>query len=322
MNILEQQEHSCPECKSALIDDMQNGETICSSCGMVVADQVEDRGPDMANAIMDDKEKLSRATGLSTLSQHDLGITTEIAIGTKDFSGKPINRAVAHQMTNLRKWQQRVRIATSKERRLANVLTKINVACCALGFSRNLLETASLIYRNYDALVDVRNRSVVSISSAAIYMACKQCNVVRSLDEICRETCPVQEIRTKSKLAAKYYRSMVMELGQVSMPAVPLEKYIAKIANLTNTEVRVERLALELATKTKVSGIADGKTPNGIAAAYLYIASALLGHNVPQRDVATAATVSEVTVRNRCKEIMNLFTFKVVLRPSLAKTMC
>ena len=36
MNTLEKQ--NCPECRSTLVDDMQNGEIICSGCGIVVDD--------------------------------------------------------------------------------------------------------------------------------------------------------------------------------------------------------------------------------------------------------------------------------------------
>jgi transcription initiation factor TFIIB len=88
---------------------------------------------------------------------------------------------------------------------------------------------------------------------------------------------------------------------------------------MTQTEVRVERLALEIAEKTKKGSIADGKAPNGIAAAYLYVASVLLGQNVLQRDVSSIAGVTEVTIRNRCKEILTYYKLKITLRPSLAK---
>ena len=118
MNILQTQ--NCPECKSSLIDDMQNGEIICSGCGVVVDDQITDSGPETISSNLEDKMKLARATGQTTYSQHDLGITTEISISAKDFSGKRINHEVANQMNHLRKWQQRVRVSTPKERRLAN----------------------------------------------------------------------------------------------------------------------------------------------------------------------------------------------------------
>ena len=317
MNILETQ--SCPECKSTLVDDIQNGEIICSGCGVVVADQIADFGPETISSNLEDKMKLARATGQTTYSQHDLGITTEISLGTKDFSGKTINHEVANQMHNLRKWQQRIRVSSPKERRLANVLAKMGKTCDSLNLSKNVLETASMIYRNLDGHVDVKGKSVVSITAATIYMACKQCAVIRSLEEICRGMCPAKDVKSKTKLAARYYRTIVMEMGQFTAPVVTMDKYISKIANMTQTEVRVERLALEIAEKTKDSSISDGKAPNGIAAAYLYVASVLLGQNVLQRDVSNVAGVTEVTIRNRCKEILTSYKLKITLRPSLTK---
>lgn len=317
MNILETQSN-CSECNSSLIDDTQNGERICSGCGVVVLEQMADYGPETKSSNLEDKMKLARATGSTTYSQHDLGIATEISMGAKDFSGKTINSNVASQMHNLRKWQQRVRVSNPRERRLANVLARIGETCQNLSLAKNVLETSSMIYRSLDGKIEVKGKSVVSISAATIYMACKQCNVVRSLEEICRGICTPDEVKSKTKLAAKYYRTMVMELGSIAVPTVTMDKYISKIANLTNTDVRVERLALEIAEKTKNNSLADGKAPNGIAAAYLYVSSILLGKNVLQRDVSTVAGVTEVTIRNRCKDILSSYQINVTLRPSLA----
>ena len=316
MNMIETQ--NCPECKSTLVDDMQNGEIICSGCGVVVDDQIADFGPETTSSSFEDKVKLARATGQTTYSQHDLGITTEISFGTKDYSGKAITHDVASQMHNLRKWQQRVRISTPKERRLANVLAKMGETCDSLSLSKNVLETTSMIYRSLDGHMDVKGKSVASMTAATIYMACKQCDVVRSLEEICRATCQPKDVKSKTKLAARYYRTMVMEMGHIHAPIVTMDKYISKIANVTQTEVRVERLALEIAEKTKNNSIADGKAPNGIAAAYLYVASVLLGQNIRQRDVSNVAGITEVTIRNRCKEILTSYKLKITLRPSLA----
>ena len=309
----------CPECESTVIDDVQNGERICSGCGVVVAEQMADYGPEAKSSSLEEKMKLARATGQTTYSQHDLGITTEISISTRDFSGKSINSEVANQMNNLRKWQQRVRVSSPRERRLSNVLATIGETCNVLTLPKNVLETASLIYRNLDGKIDVKGKSVASISAASIFMACKQCYVVRSLEEICASIYTTKDLKSKTKLAARYYRDMVMELGALSSPVVTMDKYISKIANLTKTDVRVERLALEISEKTKDRNFADGKAPNGIAAAYLYVASILLGQNVLQRDVSSVAGVTEVTIRNRCKEILTNYRLCVTLRPSLAK---
>ena len=310
----------CTVCKSSVVDDTQNGERICSGCGIVVSEQMEDSGPETIGSNLEDKTKLARATGQTTYSQHDLGITTEISMQSTDYSGKKINSEVAGQMKRIGQWQKRVRISSSRERRLSNVLAKISEICQTSSLPKNVLETASLIYRSLDGKnIKVKGKSVVSISAAVVYMACKRCDVVRSLDEIVREFCQPKDVKSKTKLAAKYYRTMTMELDFAYVPAVTTEKYISKIANMTNTDVKVERLALEISKKTKDRYLSDGKAPNGIAAAYLYVASILLGQSVLQRDASTVSGVTEVTIRNRCKEILTNYKLSVTLRPSFAK---
>jgi transcription initiation factor TFIIB len=310
----------CTVCNSSLVDDAENGEIICSGCGIVMAEHMEDHGPEARSNSLEDKMKLARATGQTSYSQHDLGITTEISIGTTDFSGKKINAEMASQMHRIGKWQQRVRVSSSRDRRLSNVLSTISEICNGCSLPKNVIETASIIYRSLDGKnIQVKGKSVISISAAVVYMACKQCDVIRSLEEILREVCQPKVVKSKTKLASRYYRMLVMELGTVKTPMVTMDKYISKIANMTNTETRVERLAIEIADKTKDRNLADGKAPNGIAAAYLYVASILLGQSVLQRDISSVSGVTEVTIRNRCKEILTSFKLKVALRPTLAK---
>jgi len=122
-------ETKCTVCNSSLIDDRDYGEIICSGCGIVMAEHMEDHGPEAKSNSLEDKMKLARATGQTSYSQHDLGITTEISIGTKDFSGKTINAEMKSQMHRLGKWQTRVRVASSRDRRLSSVLGKISEIC-------------------------------------------------------------------------------------------------------------------------------------------------------------------------------------------------
>ena len=307
---------SCRECLSPLVDDYQSGEIVCSRCGVVAHDQIPDSGPEAGGSFSEERTKLARATGQATFTQHDLGISTDIDASSRDFSGKPINRTVMAHMNNLRRWQQRVRVSGSRERRVANILIKIGNACNALSLPKNVVETSSMIYRSLDERVDLKGKSVTGMSAAVIYMACKQCGVIRSIEEITGGLCQPREVRAKSKLAARYYRSLVMEVGSSRSTLMPMEKYISKISNISETDVRVERLALRLADKTRNHEIVDGKDPNGIAAAYLYIASILLGHDTIQRDISGTAGVTEVTIRNRCKEILGAYSIRITLKPS------
>ncbi len=315
----------CPECRSALVDDEHNGEVICSCCGIVVTEQTEYHGPDASMVDEGGLIKNTRTSGHVTYAMHDLGMTTEISIGGKDFSGKAIGRKVASQVKQMRMWQQRVRVTSAKDRRLTNVLMKIGEICRSASLPENVVETAAMAYRDLDDRLSLRCKSISGVAMAVTYMACKRCDVVRSITEMCMSTYapdeekPGKEIKAKAKLAARYYREMVMEAGQYKTPAMSLGKYIAKISNMTNTDARVERLALEMAEKTEDSEKSGGKSPSGIAAAYLYVASILMGQPMVQREVSAVAGVTDITIRNRCKEMLAGHRLKIVLRPSLAR---
>ena len=107
---------------------------------------------------------------------------------------------------------------------------------------------------------------------------------------------------------------MVIELGTVMAPSTSINTYISRIANVTKIDARVERTALELAEKMGTGGIMDGKAPNGIAAAYLYIATNLLGHRMVQREISDTAQITEVTIRSRCKEMLEHYKLQITLK--------
>lgn len=308
---------NCPECDNSLVHDVDCGEKICSGCGVVVEERTAYYGHESSSSEPEDRLRNSRAAGQVTLMQHDFGISTEIADTGRDYSGRPINSEIAGKIYNMRRWQTRVRVSKPRDRRLVNVLTRISEMCDNMGLPNNVAETASMVYREVERQMGIKNKSIVAVSAAVIQMACKRCGVIRSPEEICRSVCAPAEARKKARLASRFYREMAIELGPVAAPALSIDKYISKISSMTRTDVRVERLALEIAEKTKGGRVSDGKAPNGIAAAYLYVASTLLGQTVLQRDISGAAGVTEVTIRNRCKEILAEKRVRIVLRPSL-----
>ncbi len=356
---------NCPECNSGLIHDFSKGEFLCQNCGYVVLDEVNDYGPESISKDFEEKNRIARASGAMSFSQHDYGLRTEIGSGLKDYGGKAINSQMAEHLTNLRKWHSRIRVSSSKDRRLANVLSKITETCSNLSLPKILIETAAMIYRNYEKNKDAKGKSVSCISAATIYLACKRCSIVRSLDEIVDATGIPSNDRSTLKLASKYYRMMSMELGiyntnfseqdnQNNQPQnnekptscflskyklintgdpssitkqknigngishfLSIDHYIAKLINLAKLDTRIERLAIDLAHKTSKNLLVDGKSPNGIAAAYIYLSSVLLGMNILQIDVSGLAGVTEVTIRNRCKEILCSSKIIITIKPTL-----
>ena len=357
---------NCPECNSSLIHDFSKGEFLCQKCGYVVLDEVNDYGPESISKDFEEKTRIARASGTLSFSQHDYGLRTEIGSGLKDYGGKAINSQMAEHLTSLRKWHSRIRVSSSKERRLSNVLSKITETCSNLSLPKILIETAAMIYRNYEKNKEAKGKSVSCISAATIYLACKRCSIVKSLDEIVEATGISSNDRSSLKLASKYYRMLSMELGMyngnfseqdgknnhdqntdksktsfflskyqvikshdntyISKPknmlngishSLSIDHYIAKLINLAKLDTRIERLAIDLAHKTAKNLLVDGKSPNGIAAAYIYLSSVLLGMNILQIDVSGLAGVTEVTIRNRCKEILCSSKIIITIRPTL-----
>jgi transcription initiation factor TFIIB len=258
-------------------------------------------------------------------------------------------------MNRSRKWHSRLRVNSSKERRLSNVLSKINELCSVLCLRKTITETASMIYRNFENNNKAKGKSITCIASATIYLACKRCGVVRSIEEIVQAAGISEFDKSSVKLASRYYRSMVMEMNKVnqskymgtsvpttnysehtdldtgpnsnimspsysqisSIPSMfAIDNYISKLSNIAKIDTKIERLALEIAQKTNNNFFSDGKAPNGLAAAYIYLASVLLGINLLQIDVSNFAGVTEVTIRNRCKDILNNFKLVVNAKPA------
>jgi transcription initiation factor TFIIB len=337
--------NTCPECQSHLVHDHSKGEYICQNCGYVVMEQAFDYGPESHSFDFEEKTKSVRASGYTSISLHDYGLRTEIGVGSRDYSGKSINHQIAEQMNSMRRWHSRIRVASPKERRLSNVLSKINEICSGMSLSKTVMETAAMLYRNFETMSEAKGKSIMCIAAASIYLACKRCSIVRSLEEIVKAEGTIDEDRSTLKLASKYYRMMVIEMGvfttqgslgngtakHISAPAlnaplvaqsklVPvtlaIDQYISKLINLAKIDTRVEKLAIDLAHKTNSNLIADGKAPNGLAAAYIYLAALLLGINLLQMDISTLARVTEVTIRNRCKDILTNFRLRVTVRPA------
>jgi transcription initiation factor TFIIB len=322
----------CSECGANLIQDHSKGEYICEKCGCVVMDQIEDLGRESNATDFEEKSKNARASGSTSLALHDFGLRTEIAYGSKDYAGKSIDYQMAETMNSIRKWHVRSRIVSPQERRLSNVLTKINETCAAMSLPKLLVETSAMLYRNFESSCEAKGKSIACMAAATIYLACKKCSVVRSLEEIVEATGVTDQDRSSAKLASKYYRMMVMEMGvfteqapataasasqqsQTQAVALAIDHYISKLANMAKIDTKVERLAIDVAHKTDDHLLADGKAPNGLAAAYIYIASMLLGVNILQRDVSSLSGVTEVTIRNRCKDILTGFKMTVTVRP-------
>jgi transcription initiation factor TFIIB len=305
---VETPEGRCPTCGRWLIGDSYQGETVCPSCGYVVNEHMEDTGPEWKAIDPEDKAKRVRVGAPRMIALHDFGLTTDIGYGMRDSQGKSLDREGRNQYYRLKKWQRRVRTTTA-ERSLSIVLQKITEVSNTLNLPKNVLETAAQIYRESARMNVAKSKSIIGMTAASVYMSCRKCGVGRSLKEIARAA------HIDKRTVAKYYRLVLNEVEKDYVPPPSIWKYISKMVNMAKIDPRVERAALRLASETNDSKISSGKAPAGLAAAYVYMASIMLGAHLPQREIADVAEVTEVTIRNRCREILEAYEIRQILKP-------
>ncbi|MBI2127313.1 MAG: transcription initiation factor IIB [Thaumarchaeota archaeon] len=298
----------CPNCRRPLIGDYDKGELLCSHCGLVVLDHIQDSSPEWKALDPEEKLKRVRVGAPRTLALHDFGLTTEISQVSRDSGGNSLAPYMRQSLESMRKWQRRIRTSNSQERGLSEVLSRITEFSEALSLPSNTVETAAHIYRTSVKMKFAKSKSIAGMAAASVYLACRQCGVGRTLKEIAKAA------NIDKGAVAKYYRLILREVKMDYVPPHPVQKYISKLVNLAHIDTKVERLALSLAADMKDSKLSSGKAPAGLAAAYIYISAVMQGYRLPQREIAEVAEVTEVTVRNRCREILDNFTIRQRLK--------
>lgn len=298
---------TCPECTSnRIMRDYESAEIVCMNCGFVVDAQIADRGPEWRAFDEDQRTKRIRVGAPLTYTIHDKGLSTMIDWHDKDIYGKSLSPGQKAQVYRLRKWQRRIRVSDATERNLAFALSEITKIANNLGLPKNIIETASVIYRKAVKERLIRGRSIQGVTSAAIYLACRQCRLARTLDEIAT----VSGINKKE--VGRSYRFLVKELDYFIPPVRP-NQYITKFSNHLTMAGKVEEIAHKILAGAKAKKLTSGRGPTGIAAAASYIASVLTGERKTQREIAEIAQVTEVTIRNRYKELAELLRFQISL---------
>jgi transcription initiation factor TFIIB len=297
----------CPECDSNdLIRDYEAGELVCKSCGMVASSKLFDYGPEWRAFNLEQREKRTRVGAPLTWTIHDKGLSTTIDWTDRDIYGRGLSPEQRSQAYRLRKWNRRSKVSGASEKNLAYALSELTKVAYKLNLPRNVLETSSVIYRQVVRKRLIRGRSIQGVVAASIYMACRQCNVIRSLEEVGNAA------NISKKENGRNYRFLLRNL-ETRVPPVEVKSYISKFVNQLALSGTVENLAMQILEQAMVMRLTGGRGPAGMAAAATYIASILTNERRTQGEIARGAQVTEVTIRNRYKEL----TQKLVIEMDL-----
>lgn len=301
----------CPECTSKnLIHDYDTGETICGDCGLVLYDQMLDKGPEWRAFTQEEKASKSRVGAPTSYSIHDKGLSTVISQVDRDAFGRKLPVATRLQMWRLRKWQIRSRVHSSSDRNLAQAMSELDRLSGTMNIPTQIKEKAAVIYRRILEKGLVRGRSINAIAAASLYAACRRNETPRTLREISEASL------VNKKDVARCYRLLLQELD-VHMPIADPLTYVSKIAEKNGISGKTQGTAIAILRAARRKRVVSGKDPMGLAAAALYIACLQNSEKITQKDIAEAAGVTEVTIRNRYKALKTQLNLEVPDRVSI-----
>ena len=282
----------CPECGSInLYYDDQQGEVICNDCGLVVEEKIVDTSQEMQGSFEGDEKKGRGGAPLSE-QKFDKGLTTNVGEISDIYKLKGDE---TRKFLRLKKWQERV--STSIERNLRLAMAELRRVASFLNLPSVVRDEASRVYNFVLQRGLVRGRSMESVIAACIYYACRSYNIPRTLDEISNAS------DVERKEIGRTYRFIVRKMGIKTKPSSPKD-YISRFASVLHLSPKTQNEALKILKKAESSELTSGRGPAGIAAAALYVAALLNDEKKTQREVADVAGITEVTIRNRYKELL------------------
>ncbi len=297
----------CSECGSEkLIRDYEKGEIICGTCGLIIAENMYDVGPEWRAFDAEQKEKRARGGAPIKLTKPNKGLVTEIDQYNRDIRGGKISQKKQPQLYRMRKWHKRISISTSLERNLVIALAELDRIASSLGLPENVKESAALLYRKAVKAELIRGRLIESVVAAVVYAICRMRGIPRTLDEIAKSS------GTEKKEIGRAYRFVKGELG-IDVPLTDPSQYVPKFSASLKLSGDVQETAVKLIRKSLKKGLISGRGPTGVAAAALYIAAAMHKEKRTQKEVADVAGVTEVTIRNRYRELKKELNLKVDL---------
>lgn len=270
--------------------DPYAGEQLCGSCGFVYAEKMEESGPEWR--IRSDETDRSRVGAGTSLTMHDMGLSTIIGNTDKDASGNRLKSSMKSMVKQLRLWDSRTQAGSSSQRSLRQALNELIKLKSKLALTESIVEDAAYLYRKSMEKKLVQGHSTNGMMGACLYAACRNSETPRTFYDIS------SNLNVRYKDLLRCYRLLYRELELQTPIADPIN-YVSRVASLVNLSEKTKRKATDLIAKAKKLGIVAGKDPMGIAAAALYLSCLLVGEHRSQRAISEASGITEVTIRNR-----------------------
>lgn len=270
-----------------MVTDHECGEVICSRCGVVV-DRIESPAvQEWRSFSIDDFYRKSRTGGATSLARYNKGLLTTIG-SSRDTKEKGLN------FDRIRVWDFRIQAAN--DRSLKQALPALEHLKVSLALPETIVEKSAYFYRKAARINLIKGRTVTSILAASVYLACRELETPRTLNEVASAS------NVPRKKISRDYRLLVHTFDP-KIPAIDHVRCITRIANKVGLSEKTKRVAVKIMRQVIAMQVSAGKGPMGIAATVLYIACLQAGEMKTQKELSIAAGVTEVTIRNRYSEL-------------------
>lgn len=288
---------------------MRDEEIVCVKCGLVLEVESPSLLPEWRAFTTESRLQKSRVGPPSSILLPDKGLSTRLISASRDARGRIIKQEVRSSMYRLSRLETRLNFADrSKQKNLLKALLELDRMVDQLRIPKKIQEEAAHIYRQALSKGLLHGRSIRGIVSASLYAACRISSRARSLKDI------ESSSHVEPSELRRCYRILVRELN-LHIPNQSPKDYITKIATRSNTPDTVQLEAMKLLERPEIREMRVGKSQSGIAAAVLYISCRNLNVPKTQKEVARAAQISEVTLRNNCRKIQKILNLKTLLEP-------
>lgn len=292
---------SCKICGGISWDtDHVRGETICSKCGFVGAENMIDPGAEWVNHSNGDDR--SRVGAPSTLTLSDKGLSTEIRRSDLSSGGA---RKLGMSGKSLRDWRRRQRIdqrSKTRNSRSRNLSVAMQFIRDRGDLTPQIEQEAASLYRHSVERGLVTGRSIRGVTAACVYIAAREAKLPRKIEEIAdsfdmRSEVEVKELKRTIRLVAR-------NLGthHITGPDEYFEKFHSNLglpANILGDSKDLwKRVGKDLSWQ--------GKKPSGIAGVILYYVSQKSKSPRTQSEVCSVSGISEVTLRGLLKLLRQL----------------
>jgi transcription initiation factor TFIIB len=291
---------TCSTCNTdqTVITDPETGEIICSKCGLVICERVEDNSHQERRAYSIEEANLRSRTGAPiSLAFYDKGLSTIIGRSSKDAKGSILGAATLSRIERLRTWESRINRHEHSERSIKQAFRQLVVLKDKLGLTDTMIEKSAYIFRKACEGRLLRGRTVDGMLAAAVLIVCREMGNPRTMNDI------ATALAIKRKDVSRNYTVLIFELN-IKAPLID-PKCIIKVANKLKISEKTKHTAINIMMDAVKLKITAGKVPMGLAATILYLACIKTGEYVSRASIAEASGVTEVTIRNRLKDIRN-----------------